>query len=154
MRLKNIHMMVTLFKVPCIEPKPLFKNFARRSQIFTTKFGLNQISRSFLPSTTVRGLTQWGGESCTWISCFSNNSRIADWINCRFLTAEQLFDRTQRGGNSGNGREYPCLMTINTWLNQRNSNPLGWKSDKISKLHQCLNRIQDRDPKLVTLDAR
>ena len=43
MRMKNIDMVVTRFQVPREEPKPLFKNFTQRSQIFITKFGLNQI---------------------------------------------------------------------------------------------------------------
>ena len=43
MRMKNIHMVVTRFQVPREEPKPLFKTFTQRSQIFMTKFGFNQI---------------------------------------------------------------------------------------------------------------
>ena len=59
MRMKNIHMVVTRFQVPREEPKPLFKTFTQRSQIFMTKFGFSQVlvisrksmtRRSFLPA--------------------------------------------------------------------------------------------------------
>ena len=42
MRMKNIHMVVTRFQVPREEPKPLFKTFTQRSQIFMTKFGFTK----------------------------------------------------------------------------------------------------------------
>ena len=104
----TINMEVSRFEVPRKEPVPFLKNLWQRAKDLVLKLKrtrwqltcLRSITkRSFLPSATVKGLTQKGGSLCSVIQLLSKSSEIA-WTTSQ--DAQELTNYCSKDTGLGN----------------------------------------------------
>ena len=91
---------------------------------------------SFFPSSTDKGLTQYGGSQCSWMQSFNNNLEIASSTNWGCRTAERLFLKWHLSGNLTNANLYPSEIRPKTNCGHKWWIPNNWYTVSVDLLHR------------------